>query len=108
MTYTWSFASLDCVIGPDSAGNEDIVFNVKWMVGATDGEYSAREYGQVGVTYEEGLPFIVYADLTEADVQGWCEEALDVDAIKERLDTSIDLQRNPVVTTLDPPWPNGG
>tara|TARA_B100000749_G_C18101022_1_gene331808 strand:- start:86 stop:406 length:321 start_codon:yes stop_codon:yes gene_type:complete len=104
MTYDWEFSTLDCVIGPDSEGNEDIVNTVHWRLTAREGAYAESEYSSLGVTYTEGDPFIPYEDLTPSDVQGWCEEGLDVDAMKARLRARVELAKNPINATLDPPW----
>ena len=104
MTYEWEFSALDCVIGPDPEGNEDIVYTVHWRLTARESGYSVSEYSTLGVTLAEGDPFVPFGDLTKSDVQGWCEEALDVDAIKVRLRAGIRLAQDPVNATLAPPW----
>jgi|TARA_R110000787_G_C13264672_1_gene430886 hypothetical protein len=108
MTYDWEFSSLDCVIGPDPDGHTDIVCTVHWRLNARESGYSASDWGDLKVTYTSPDPFIPFADLTEADVQGWCEAGLDVDAMKVGLDARVAEQENPTTEVLDPPWQNGG
>lgn len=56
------------------------------------------------VQYNEGDPFIEYADLTKEDVIGWLESGLDVDDIKSKLDQEIYDKKNPVNEYLNPNW----
>jgi hypothetical protein len=108
MTYDWEFSTLDCVIGPDSEGHEDIVYTVHWRLNARESGYSESAFGSLPVTYTEGDPFVPFADLTKAHVETWCEEGLDVAAIKTGLGARIELDKNPVNVTLDPPWQEQG
>jgi len=103
-TYEWDFRALDCVIGPDSEGNDNIVYSVHWTLTASDGEHHVYTNGNLHVAYEEGSPFIVYEELTQEDVIGWCEEGLDMDAIRAQLDVQMEEQRTPVNVVLLPPW----
>jgi hypothetical protein len=87
------------------------VFDVAWRLTARDGDSSWSDGGHLEVTYTSGDPFIPFEDLTEADVQGWCEAGLDLDAIKAALDAKVAEQENPTTEVLDPPWStfdNGG
>ena len=106
MTYDWELGALDCYKSHE--GQTDVVFGVAWRLNARDGDYSASDWGNLAVTYESGDPFIPFPDLTESDVQGWCEAGLDVDAIKTVLDAKVAEQENPTTEALDPPWQNGG
>jgi hypothetical protein len=104
MTYDWEFSSLDCVIGPDPEGHKDIVCTVHWRLNARESGYSASDWGDLKVIYESGDPFTRFEDLTKSDVQGWCEDGLDVAAIKAGLRAKLALAKNPVDVTLFPPW----
>ena len=106
MTYDWEFGELDCY--KDHEGQVDVVFDVVWRLNARDGEYSWSDGGHLEVSYASGDPFIPFGDLTEADVQGWCEVGHDVDAIKAALDIKVAEQQNPATEVLAPPWQNGG
>jgi hypothetical protein len=61
-------------------------------------------YGTHSVSYEEGEPFIQYADLSKDDVVGWLEEGMDVEEMKSNLDAQIDSKKNPVDEYLVPDW----
>jgi len=84
------------------------VFDVAWRLTARDGDSSWSDGGHLEVTYASGDPFISFGDLTEADVQGWCEAGLDVDAIKAALDAKVVEQQNSTTEVLDPPWQGQG
>lgn len=75
-----------------------------WRVSEVDGDYSASSYGTCGFTPDPSASdYIAYADLTEADVIGWCQDELDKDAIEASLTANIEEQKNP--TTADGvPW----
>ena len=106
MTYDWEFGALDCYKSHE--GQTDVVFDVAWRLNARESGYSASDWGGLSVTYTEGDPFVAFADLTEAIVQGWCEAGLDVAAIKTGLRARVNEEKNPTTEVLDPPWQNGG
>jgi hypothetical protein len=102
---TWTIATLERDLQGDLAGG---VIVAHWRVTEeeTVGEdtYSASSYGTCGFTPDPSSEgYIAYDDLTEADVIGWCQGELDVEAIEASLTASINEQKNP--TTADGvPW----
>ena len=105
ITYTWSFPTLTAY--PQDAGQTDVVYTVHWVLTGTDGTYTGSVYGTVGVTYEAGSPFTPYADLTEAQVQGWTEAALgaeQVASLEANIAAQIQQQITPTSVDLPPPW----
>jgi len=114
ISYTWQFESLTVELGPDADDHTDIVYSINWRYLADDGlGHNARSFGTVSVEpWEEGEPWIEYADLTEADVQGWTEEAMGEDelaAIRARLDANIEEQATPTHETYyTMPWDEDG
>lgn len=103
--YTWVIAQLDCY--PQQDDHTDVVFTVHWRRVATDGTYSADIYGSQSVTLAPEAPFTPYADLTEAQVIGWLEDAFGpetLEAQKAALDKQIEDQINPPVTRPALPW----
>ena len=56
---------------PQADGETDVVFTGGWRCNATDGTDDATQYGTVNVTYVAGVPYTPYANLTQAQVQGW-------------------------------------
>jgi hypothetical protein len=78
-----------------------------WRLDGTDGEYTAGVYGTVGLTLDPEAPFTPYADLTEAQVIGWVQDALgteQVDAYEANVAAQIEAQINPPVVTPPLPW----
>ena len=105
VTNTWVIEQMNCY--PTYESQTDVVFNVHWRVNATDGTYNATSYGTVGATYVAGSPYTPYADLTQAQVIGWVQDAMgpeQVASIESGLSTSIANQVNPPVVTPPLPW----
>ena len=102
-TYTWLVEYMSCY--PEADGETDVVFTVGWRCNATDGTYSATQYGTVGVPYVAGDPYTPYADLTEVQVQGWVwANGVDQATTEASLATNIANQVNPPVVTPPLPW----
>ena len=102
---TWSIVRLDCY--PELDGETDVVFTVHWTLSATDGTYNGGVYGSVGVTLDAGATFVPYADLTEAQVIGWVQDALgaeQVAAYEANVAQQINDQIDPPVVTPPLPW----
>ena len=111
ISYSWSFSALDVELGPDAESHTDIVMNIHWRYSATDEESPPHTVSVVGtapVTWEEGDPWIEYADLTESDVQGWPEEQLgeeQIEAMQGSFDANIEEQVSPTrETNRTMPW----
>ena len=102
MTYEWSFGDLTCFKAYE--GQVDVVSGIPWTLTAIDGAHSASDFSTVVVSYSAGDPFIAFADLTKANIEGWVEEALDVGAIKSRLDAQVAAQQSPTTENLPTPW----
>ena len=104
-TFTWSFPTLTAY--PQAEGQTDVVYTVHWVLTGTDGTYTGSVYGTVGLTYVTGSPYTPYADLTEAQVQGWTTAALgaeQVAALEANIDAQIQQQITPTSVNLPPPW----
>lgn len=105
ITYTWFVVQLDCY--PEYEGQADVVTTVHWRMGGTDGDHIAGVYGSVGVTFDPEATFTPYADLTEARVIGWVQDALgeeQVASYEASVAAQIDALVNPPVVTLPVPW----
>jgi hypothetical protein len=104
-TYTWQISQLECY--PQEDNKTDVVFNIHWRRQATDGTYSADIYGAQSVTLDAEAPFTPYANLTEAQVIGWLEEAFGPETLAAQvaaLDQQIANQINPPVVSPPLPW----
>jgi len=99
---TWTISTLE----HNTADGGVIVAHWRVIETETVGEdtYTASSYGTCGFTPDPSASdYIAYADLTEADVIGWCQGELDVEAIEASLTANINEQKNP--TTADGvPW----
>lgn len=106
--YEWKINQLDCY--PQQDDKTDVVFTVHWDRLAADGEgHAARIYGSQAVTLAPDAPFTPYADLTEAQVVGWLEDAMGEETLAAQvaaLDKQIENQINPPVVTPPLPWSN--
>jgi hypothetical protein len=87
----------------DRLTSDGFVVTVHYIVNATDGTYTASTYGTIGYTQQPGETFVPYADLTEAIVVGWVQNALGKDTVEASLQGQIDAQINPVTAT-GTPW----
>jgi hypothetical protein len=109
-TITWSIEQLSCY--PQELGETDVVFSAAWRVNGVDDTSGtplyATVYGSQGVApYTEGQPFTPYADLTQAQVIGWVQDAMgaeQVAAINANIEQQIESQVNPTVVTPPLPW----
>lgn len=105
ITNTWSVVQMDAY--PELDGETDVVFTVHWTLTATDGTYNGSVYGSVGVTLDEGSTFTPYADLTQAQVIGWVQDALgeeQVASYEANVAQQIADDKNPPVVTPPLPW----
>lgn len=104
-TYSWQINALDSY--PEADGHTDVVFTVHWTRLGTDGEHTVSVYGTQAVTLDAEAPFTPYADLTQAQVEGWLDSAMGAEQIAA-MDASLDQQIeniiNPPVVTLPLPW----
>lgn len=79
-TYTWVISQLDAY--PQHEEHTDVVFTIHWRRQATDGNgHNADIYGSQSVTLAPDAPFTPYADLTEAQVIGWLEDAMGAETL---------------------------
>lgn len=105
MTYSWQIMLIKCY--PEVDGNTDVVFEINWRREAASDGFVADVYGSQAITLDASAPFTPYADLTEAQVIAWLEEAMGAEAlaaIDAQLDAHIQKQINPTVLTPPLPW----
>jgi hypothetical protein len=82
----------------------DGVIVAHWRASKTSGDYTAATYGTASFTPDSTADgFIPFDELTEADVIGWLQDALDTDALEERLVADLAEQASPSVLT-GVPW----
>ena len=104
--FEWGISQLNCAV--ESEGLPDIINIIQWTYSATQGDgdkiWYASTYNASSVAQPNPQNFIPYADVTEAEVIGWLEEILPVEAMQASLEANIALQINPVEVTLPLPW----
>lgn len=102
---TWAVVQMDAY--PEVDGEADVVFNVHWTLTGTDGTYTGSVYGSQVVSLDPDAPFTPYADLTEAQVVAWVQDAMgaeQVAAYEDNVAQQIASQINPPVVTPPLPW----
>jgi hypothetical protein len=107
ITYTWNFSPLEVVLSEDGLTN--VVKTVHWRLIGTDSGFNESVYGSEAMDTPVPENFIDYEDITKEDVQEWIEEKMGTERInelKESIASSINLLKNPVRATLNPPWAN--
>jgi len=95
---TWKIAQLE------RETSDGFVFLSHYTVDAKDDTYSAGAYGSIGFERPDNL--IPFADLTEAEVVSWVQEALGAEKVAEvetALQAQLDEQRNPT-KAAGVPW----
>ena len=105
MTATFNWAISQCERELADGG----ITTAYWRVNATqtveDVEFTASSYGTCGFTPDpESGDYTPYADVTEAEVLGWCwADGVDQESIEASLQADIDLQITPT-TGAGVPW----
>lgn len=97
--YTWTIANLEYNNDSDKG-----VVIAHWRCTGADGDYSASAYSTQSFEPDPSADgYVAYADLTEATVIGWVQNAVDQTAVEQNIADKIEAQKNP--TTLSGlPW----
>ena len=97
ITYTWTIANCEHDI---ATGSINIVH---WRCTGTDGDHSATSYGTVGLSPDPSDPdFVAYADVTEAQAQGWVWENVSQGDTETAIAAKIDAMANPTEASGNP------
>ena len=75
-----------------------------WSYSVEEDGVTAHNIGTHSLQYDSEN-FVAYEDLTEEIVIGWLEEGLDVDSMKEGLDSVLAEKITPKVKTYSNPFP---
>ena len=105
VTYTWQIGPLNVKLAED--GLTHVVHGVNWRLICADENHSADVYGSTNLSTPTTADFTPYDQLTETQVQQWVVDALGferVECMKINLANQIELQKNPVDVSLQPPW----
>lgn len=83
---------------------DDGVVVAHWQVSKASGDNTASSYGTVSFTPDSTAEgYIDYTNLTETDVVGWVQEALDTEALEASLDADLAEQASPTIL-VGTPW----
>lgn len=105
VSYVWALGPLDVKLAGNGLTN--VVYNVNWCLIGTDGDYSASVYGSCSVPAPAADSFTPFEQLTESQVQLWVETALGAErvaAYQDGISKQIEIKKNPVDASLQPPW----
>jgi hypothetical protein len=88
------------------AGEQEVVLTAGWRCTGTNGSYSATNYGTCSFPEPtSGGSFTPYANLTQAQVVGWCwENGVDQTATEASVENQVTALVNPPVTQPPLPW----
>ena len=111
-TYKWIISSMDCTIKEtvDATELDDVVKTIHWRRQAKSaGTWQEPTnlvdvYGALSLNSPDPTDFTLYASLTQADVEKWLEDGMDMVELKASLDAQIALLENPVDETKPNPW----
>jgi cytochrome c1 len=95
---TWTISTLERELSDGG------VVIAHWRATAVDGDFSASSYGTCGFTPDPSASgFIAYDSLTEEDVIGWVQAAVDKYEIEASLAAQIEEDKNPT-QAAGVPW----
>ena len=98
MTTTWTITQCDRLT------DDGYITTAHWTATAVDGDYTASVYATCSFPETEGVATTPYADVTEAQVLGWCwANGVDKDATEAALAQNIADQKAPKMTA-GVPW----
>lgn len=108
-TYNWKVSALDRY--PTQNELSGVVHTIHWRMSAISDQtgengnpYTAETYGAYNLGEPDTGSYIEYTGLTQATVEGWLEDGLDVVEIKSGLDDQINNKITPTNLTDAPPW----
>jgi len=83
---------------------DDGVVVAHWQVSKASGDNTATSYGTCSFTPDSSAEgYVAYADLTEANVISWVQEALDTESLEASLNADLAEQAAPTIIT-GTPW----
>jgi len=103
MIFNWTISALDCAVKDGALNN--VVQTIHWRYSATDADGNTAEtYGAQSIAQPDPKNFINFELLTKTELESWLEGAMDVDAMQASLEAQIELIKNPIKVTLNPPY----
>lgn len=86
------------IVNLDRDTADGFVNTVHWTASQVDGEFSAGSYGTISFTKEDGINYVPYESLTEAQVIDWVKGSMGEewrDALEDALAANIAEQKAP-------------
>ena len=101
MTTVWQISQMERTLSDPADG----VIVAHWRATATDGDFSATNYGTCGFTPDpSSSDWVDYDSISEDLALSWCfDSGVDKDAIEASLQANIDGQINPT-QAAGVPW----
>ena len=99
MTTVWQISQMERTL------DDNGVIVAHWRATATDGDFSATNYGTCGFTPDpSSSDYVPYDSITEEIALGWCfANGVDKDGIETSLAANIEAQKNPTQAS-GVPW----
>lgn len=105
ITYSWQFPRFR--VYKNLNGLDQVVFNVEWILSATDNEGHGDQLTGTSQLFEpEASDFVPFHLITHDVVQSWIEFGLGgtVEGLKQTLRRKIELYRANETELVSPPW----
>jgi hypothetical protein len=101
---TWTITALNCL--PLADGVTNYAITAHWTCSGTDGSHSASVYNTCAFPPPtDGNHYTPYADLSQAQVLGWCwANGVDQAATEAAVQAMLAAQINPPIVTPALPW----
>ena len=99
MTTVWQISQMERTLADGG------VIVCHWRATATDGDFSATNFGTAGFTPDlSSSDYVPYDSITEEVALGWCfADGVDKDAIEASLAANVEAQKNPTQAS-GVPW----
>lgn len=103
-TYNLNIVKLDVKVSDN--GLSDVVYVVHWKYTATseDELFTSTTSGIANIASPDPENFIPFEDLTQSQVEGWVESAVDLEKFRDILDNIILEKQTPTTELKDVPW----
>lgn len=96
-TFNWQVNKMDRL------ASDGFIVVVHYTVSATDTTYTSSIYSTISFTQQLGVPYTPYEQLTEIQVVGWVQNAINKNATEAALVVQINALKNPV-QVAGVPW----
>ena len=103
-TYNLNIVKLDVKVSENDLSN--VVYIVHWKYTATseDELFTSTMSGIASVASPDPENFTPFEDLTQSQVEGWVESAVDLERFRGALDDIILEKQTPTTELKDVPW----